>query len=65
MNAAEPHPFDVFFDEHGYQDGDEPQAFADWLASLTDEKIVGIATDFSGAVESKSTKRDGYSVGGV
>jgi hypothetical protein len=43
------HPFDIFFDEHGYKDGDEPQAFADWLASQTGEKVVGISED--GAVE--------------
>lgn len=46
---SERHPFDVFFEENGYKDGDEPQAFADWLASLTGEKVVGISTE--GAVE--------------
>lgn len=51
MTDTDSHPFDVFFEAGDYKDGDEPQAFADWIASKTGEKVVGIATDLSGAVE--------------
>jgi hypothetical protein len=43
--------FDRFFDEHGYKDGEEPQAFADWLARKTGDRVSGIALDLSGAVQ--------------
>lgn len=43
--------FDRFFDEQGYQDGQEPEAFAAWLASLTGERVSGVALDLSGAVQ--------------
>jgi hypothetical protein len=43
------HPFDVFFHEGGYQPGEEPQAFADWLAGKTRKRQVGISSE--GAVE--------------
>lgn len=41
--------FDRFFDDGGYQDGDEPQAFADWLAGKTGSRVVGLSED--GAVQ--------------
>lgn len=41
--------FDRFFEAGGYEKGQEPQAFADWLARKTGEKIVGLSED--GAVE--------------
>lgn len=50
--------FDRFFEEKGYKEGDEPQAFADWLASLTGEPVDGIATDFSGAVHAEPKKKE-------
>lgn len=43
------HPFDVFFEANGYEYGQGPQAFADWLSSLTGVKVVGISAE--GAVE--------------
>jgi len=39
------HPFDVFFEENNYEPGDEPQAFADWLASQTGDRVVGMSTE--------------------
>lgn len=47
--AADFTEFDRFFEEGGYKDGEEPQAFADWLAGKTGEKVVGLSED--GAVE--------------
>lgn len=41
--------FDRFFEDGGYEDGQQPQAFADWLASKTGEKVVGLSSE--GAVE--------------
>lgn len=41
--------FDRFFEENGYKDGEEPQAFADFLALKTGKKIVGLSKH--GAVE--------------
>jgi hypothetical protein len=41
--------FDRFFEQGGYEDGEEPQAFADWLAGKTGKKVVGLSED--GAVE--------------
>lgn len=43
--------FDRFFEAGDYVDGDEPQAFADWLAGKTGQKVVGLSED--GAVEGK------------
>lgn len=37
--------FDRFFEEGDYKDGDEPQAFADYLASKTGTMIVGLSED--------------------
>lgn len=42
--------FDKFFAENGYKDGEQPQAFADWLSGATGTKIVGISEE--GAVTS-------------
>jgi hypothetical protein len=44
------HDFDRFFEENGYVTGQEPEAFAAWLASKTGKPVDGIATDFSAAV---------------
>lgn len=41
--------FDRFVEENGYRPGEVPQAFADWLVSLTGEKVVGLSVE--GAVE--------------
>lgn len=46
--------FDRFFDEGDYKDGDEPQAFADWLSSKTGKKVVGLSQD--GAVEGRPSE---------
>lgn len=43
--------FDEFFEQNGYADGDEPQAFADFLAGRTGKKVVGLSED--GAVEGR------------
>jgi hypothetical protein len=43
--------FDRFFDEEGYQVGEEPEAFAAWLAGKTGHRVSGIALDLSGAVQ--------------
>jgi hypothetical protein len=43
--------FDRFFEEHGYQNGQEPEAFAAWLANATGHRISGLALDGSGAVQ--------------
>lgn len=43
--------FDRFFYEHGYKEGEEPQAFADWLSGKTGDRVSGIALDLSGAVQ--------------
>lgn len=43
--------FDQFFAERGYSPGEEPQAFADWLANKSGRRIAGIALDLSGAVQ--------------
>lgn len=42
--------FDRFFATQGYKRGEEPQAFAAWLASRTGKPVDGIATDLSAAV---------------
>lgn len=42
--------FDRFFDDNGYKDGQEPEAFAAWLANLTGNPVNGIACDLSAAV---------------
>lgn len=43
--------FDRWAEEHGYGEGDAAQAFADWLASLTGERVVGVSEE--GVVESR------------
>lgn len=43
--------FDAFFEEGGYEDGQEPEAFAEWLADKTGRRITGVAVDLSGAVQ--------------
>lgn len=35
------HEFDKFFEAGDYKDGDEPQAFADFLASKTGKPVLG------------------------
>lgn len=42
--------FDRFAEENGYTREQAPEAFAAWLASLTGEKVSGVALDLSGAV---------------
>lgn len=42
--------FDRFFIEGGYKRGEEPQAMADYLASLADAPVDGFAVDLSAAV---------------
>lgn len=46
--------FDHFFEERGYKDGQEPEAFADWLSSKTGKPVVGVAMDLSGTVYGES-----------
>jgi len=43
--------FDRWAEEHGYSTEESPQAFADYLASKTGDRVVGISED--GAVEGK------------
>lgn len=51
--------FDRFFATQGYKRGEEPEAFAAWLASRTGKPVDGIATDLSAAVhESQRTPKD-------
>lgn len=49
MNGFE--EFDRYFDDNGYAPGQEPEAFAAWLASKTGERVSGVALDLSGAVQ--------------
>lgn len=46
--------FDKFFEENDYKDGEEAQAFADWLASKTGSRVIGISED--GVVDSEHPK---------
>lgn len=43
--------FDRFMEERGYTQKQAPEAFAQWLANKTDERVTGVATDLSGAVQ--------------
>lgn len=47
--------FDAWFDEHGYEDGQEPEAFAAWLAEQTGAAVDGLAMDLSSAVHAEPT----------
>lgn len=41
--------FDRFMEEGGYAQDEAPQAFADWLAGKTRQRVVGISEE--GAVQ--------------
>lgn len=37
--------FDRFFEENGYEDGQQAQAFADFLAGISGHRVVGMSED--------------------
>lgn len=53
MSAGGFGDFDAFFEERGYEDGQEPEAFAAWLASKTGRPVDGFAMDGSSAVHAE------------
>ncbi len=44
------HAFDEFFEREEYDDGQEPEAFADWLVSQTGNVVIGRQMDGDGLV---------------
>lgn len=50
--------FDRFVDERGYTPDEIPQAFADWLAEKTGDRVIGASTE--GMVDSSHTSNTSH-----